>query len=180
MIKNKLVSLAVVACTLGAGPVLASGIHVRDAWIPAYGEGARSAPLFLTVTNTGTPDRLIGARSDAAERVSINTLQAHEGELRATALQAVALPSGVPVIFESGNAWLQLEGLKAPLRPRATVTVKLVFERAGEREYRIRVRPNPLGGDTLENMRTDPLQQPGQTQRTEGLDDALRSDPFLR
>ncbi len=181
MSKARLLTLAALACGSFAGTALADGIHVGEAWIPAYGENLRNAPVFLTLVNLGKgSDRLVGARSDGAAAVSLQTLAVQDGELRAQPLQAVSLPPGVPVPLAAGGTWLMLEDLKAPLRARATYTLKLVFEQAGEREYRVRVRPTPLAGDNLENLRTDPLQQPGQTQRTEGLDDALRSDPFLR
>jgi copper(I)-binding protein len=101
------------------------------------------------------------------------------GEARQREIAAVELPPGVPVPLQAGGAYLVLEGLKPTSRPRAAQTIRLVFEHAGEREYRVRVRPQGLGDDTLENLRTDPLQQPGKPARTEGLDDALRTDPLL-
>lgn len=181
MSKTRLLTLAALACTAFATPTLAGDLHVREAWIPAYAENVSTAPVFLTLVNLGKDaDRLVSARSDGAARVSLQALSVQDGELRATPLRGVALPPGVPVPLEAGSAWLQMEGLKGPLRPRATYTLKLTFEKAGEREVRVRVRPTPLAGESLDNLRTDPQQQPGQTPRSEGLDDALRSDPFLR
>lgn len=174
-------TLLCLGLALGSLAAQAGDIHVRDAWMPAYGEKPDSAPAFLTLINLGaTEDRLIGARSEGAREVSLRTLRLDDGELRTVPLQAVSLPPGVPVVFESGLAWLMLEGFNTPLAARGTQTITLIFERAGEVEHRIRIRNVQPGGGSLDNMRTDPLQSPGQTQRTEGLDDALRSDPFLR
>lgn len=181
MIKTRLLALAALACTTLAAPALAETIHVRDAWIPVYGDTLRAAPVFLTLVNLGeSADRLLSASSDDATAVSIQTMSVADDTLRPHTLDNVVLPVGVPVALTPGGAWLMLEGMKTPLRGRTVYTVKLVFEHAGEREYRIRGRVSNIAMDTLENMRTDPMQSTTQPERTEGLDDALRTDPFLR
>ncbi len=181
MRKARLVTLATLALAALPAPAAADDLHVSDAWIPAYADKPASAPLFLTLVNTGnTADRLLGASSPAAESVSLQGMALSDGTLKAQPVKAVELPAGVPVPLAAGGVWLQLEGLKAPLRARASYTVTLKFENGGEREYAVRARPTLLASESLDNLRTDPLQQPGQPARTEGLDDALRSDPFLR
>lgn len=181
MIKTRLLALAVLALNTFAAPALADTLHVRDAWIPVYGDTVRNAPVFLTLLNmSDTNDRLLGASSDAAARVSIQAMGVADDALRTHTLDAVALPVGVPVTLNPGGVWLLLEDIHTPLRVRALYTVKLMFEHAGEREYRIRARVTNIAAETLDNMRTDPMQTRTQPERTEGLDDALRTDPFLR
>jgi len=181
MIKTRLLALAAFACTTLAAPALADTIHVRDAWIPVYGDQQRNAPVFLTLVNMGdSADRLLRVHSNDATKVSIQTMGVTDDALRPHTLDTVVLPVGVPVALSPGGAWLMLEGMHAPARSRAMYTVVLVFEHAGEIEYRIRGRLSNIGVDTLENLRTDPMQSTTQPERTEGMDDALRSDPFLR
>jgi len=177
---QRLTLAALVCGALASAPAAAERIHVRDAWMPAYAGNPRNAPVFLTLVNLGPePDRLIAVKVEGGAAASIRAMVIEGGEARQREIAAVELPPGVPVPLQAGGAYLVLEGLKATPRPRAAQTVRLVFEHAGEREYRVRVRPQGLGDDTLENLRTDPLQQPGKPARTEGLDDALRTDPLL-
>lgn len=184
LIRTTLTGLACAAAAAAAAismPVSAQTVHVRDAWIPAYSEAPARAPVFMTLVNTGErPDRLLSASAQGVASVSLQTLAMSDDELRGHTLKAIELPAGVALPLEAGGAWLMLEGLQAPMRARATYTLTLQFEHAGTQQVQVRVRPTSLLGDGLRNLRTDPLQEPGQTQRIEGLDDALRTDPFLR
>jgi len=181
MIKTRLLALAAFACTTLAAPALADTIHIRDAWIPVYGDQQRNAPIFLTLVNMGdSADRLLSVHSNDATKVSIQAMSVADDVLRPHTLDSVVLPVGVPVALSPGGAWLMLEGMQAPARARAMYSVVLVFEHAGEIEYRIRGRLSNIAADTLENLRTDPMQSPTRSERTEGMDDALRTDPFLR
>lgn len=177
----KHLTLVALACAaFVSGNAVADAIEARDAWLPAYGERVRVAPVFMTLVNhADSADRLIAVRTDIARDASVQTMALVDGELRQQRLRSVELPAGVPVSLHAGGAYVVLDGIDAPLQPRAAHTLHLVFEKAGEREVRVRVRPAARDGTALENLRTDPLQQPGQLPRTEGLDD-VRTDPFLR
>lgn len=167
------------AALLG-GQAAAGTIEAQDAWLPAYDANARVAPVFLTLLNhTDTPDRLIAVRTSIARDAGVHKMAAVDGELRQQRLQAVELPVGIPVPLQAGGAYIVLDGIDTPLRPRATHTLHLVFEKAGEREVRVRVRPVAQDASALENLRTDPLQHPTRLPRTEGLD-GVRTDPLLR
>lgn len=175
-------SLAAIACTmLATSHAAADDIRIRDAWLPAHGEHVRVAPVYLTLVNQGShADRLIGVRSEIARTATLHAMTIEADQARQRPLRAVELPAGIPVPLHAGGAYVILDDIVTPLRPRAVHTLHLVFEHAGEREVKFRVRPAGRDDDTLENLRTDPLQQPGQIPRSEGLDDALRTDPFLR
>lgn len=183
MKKAQRLMLGALACgALASAAAAAESIHVRNAWMPAYTDDARSAPVFLTLVNLGAKsDRLVGVKADGAAVAGIRVIAVENGEARQRELTAVELPPGVPVPLQAGGAYLVLEGLKAPLKPRAAQTIRLVFQNAGERELRVKVRPEGLGDDPLENLRTDPLQVPiGKPAHSEGVDEALRTDPFQR
>lgn len=178
-------NLAIFSLLLGSvlatAPVAAQEIQWRDAWMPAYSVEMANTPLFATLVNLSERnDRLIAVRSDQAEQVSIRALQQTDGKLREVVLDSIELPAGVPVTLGSDTAWLLLENTRTPVRARTTHTVTLVFEHAGEVRKRVRATPVRFPAAQVDDIHTDPLQRPVTSPRLESLDDALRSDPFLR
>ncbi len=178
-------NLAIFSLLLGsviaAVPVAAQEVQWRDAWMPAYSVEMADTPLFATLVNLSERnDRLIAARSDQAEQVSIRALQQTNGALREVVLDSLELPVGVPVTLGSDTAWLLLENTRRPVRARSTHTVTLVFEHAGEVRKRVRAIPVRFPAERVDDIHSDPLQRPLTSPRIESLDDALRSDPFLR
>ncbi|NMG02680.1 copper chaperone PCu(A)C [Azoarcus taiwanensis] len=178
-------TLAILATLMGslmaAAPATAQEIQWREAWMPAYSVEMTNTPLFATLVNLSQRnDRLIAVRSDQAEQVSIRALQQVDGTLREVVLDSLELPAGVPITLGSDTAWLLLENTRTPVRARSTHTVTLVFEHAGEVSRRVRATPVRFPAERVEDIHSDPLQRPVTAPRSEGLDDALRSDPFLR
>lgn len=177
--RNRLVTLVLAIGLTTTASAVAGDIRVRDAWIEPAGQ--RNAIVQLTLVNTSdADDRLLGVTSASAARVSIQAMAVADGVWARHTLQAVDVPAGMAVPLQPGGAFLILEDLSETLRPRANVVLRLTFERAGTLESRARVRPSALADDALDNLRTDPLQQPGRPQRRDGLDDAVKTDPFLQ
>lgn len=174
-------AVSLICGLIAAAPVAAQDIQWRDAWMPAYSVEMANTPLFATLVNLSERnDRLIAVRSDEAARVSIRTLQQVDGALREVVLDSLELPAGVPVTLGSNTAWLLLENTRTPVRARSTHTLTLVFEHAGEVRKRVRATPVRFPAERVDDIHSDPLQRPVTSPRSEGLDDALRSDPFLR
>ncbi len=167
--------------TLATAPALAQDIQWRDAWMPAYSVETADTPIFATLINLSERnDRLVAVRSDDAAAVTIRALRLIDGELREVTLDGLELPAGVPVTLNSGSAWLLLEQTRVPVRARSTQTLTLVFEHAGEIRQRVRATPVRFPAERVDDIHSDPLQRPVTAPRSEGLDDALRTDPFLR
>ncbi len=173
--------LAVLSAGVVAGSAWAGEIQTREAWMPAYSVELPSTPVFATLINVSdASDRLLSVRSDGADLVSIRALRPVEGTLREVTLESLELPVGVPVELNSANAWLLLENTRKPVRARDQHTLTLVFERAGEVTLRVRARPVRFVAESPDDLRTDPMQQRLTPRHAEGLDEALRTDPFLR
>ena len=71
----RIASLAA-AALLAAGAAFAhDGVHVENAYVLTSGPGAMSGAVFFEIVNhsTTSPDRLIAASSDAAQRVELHT-----------------------------------------------------------------------------------------------------------
>jgi hypothetical protein len=137
--------LAVVA----SGPAgAASGGHltIRGAWTRPAAAGVNGAG-YLTIVNSGhAADRVIGAASPAAARVSIHESRVVGSVVTMRTVAAVAIPAGTSVAFRPGGLHLMLEGLKAPLKTGDSVAVTLVFAGAGRRAARLVVANGPPAG----------------------------------
>jgi len=125
---------AIVAATIGFSLPAAAhdGVHVNDAY-------ARISPLsgavFLVVVNHALEDdRLIAARTDAAENAELHT---HTEDANGV-MQMRAVPEGfvIPGLGEHalarGGDHVMLTGLTRPLVQGDRLTLILTFERAGE------------------------------------------------
>jgi copper(I)-binding protein len=132
----RIASLAAAAC-LAAGAAFAhDGVHVENAYALTSGPGAMSGAVFFEIVNhsTTSPDRLIAASSDAAQRVELHThLIDANGVARMVEVEdGFAVAPGETHALERGGDHVMLMGLTRPLADGDTIQLKLTFERAGE------------------------------------------------
>src|SRR5688572_1029788 len=123
-------ALALLTCC-AAGPVLAGPLTLTDAWIRATPPGARTAAAYLTITNAGAADRLIGATTPAAGTVGVHTHVTEGGRQRMLRLAELSLPAHAAVRLEPGGLHLMLLDLAAPLAAGTRVSLSLQFAAAG-------------------------------------------------
>ena len=133
------------------GAVLAHGyklgtLDIGHPWTRATAPTAPSGGGFLTVTNNGAAaDRLIAARSPAAEQVQIHEMKMDGNVMRMRELEkGLEIPAGGKVTLAPGGLHLMLMGLKAPLVKDTRVPVTLVFEKAGSIDVELVV--SAMGG----------------------------------
>jgi copper(I)-binding protein len=119
----------------------AAAIAVEDAWLRSARPGQRNAAGYLRVRSSAA-DRLVGARppADLAERGELHTMRMDGDVMVMREVDAFDLKPGQPLAFAPGGNHLMLMGLKRPLPAGETVTVVLVFEKAGEVLVRMPVR----------------------------------------
>jgi protein SCO1/2 len=100
-----------------------------------------TAGAYVTVVNRGkTPDALISATADAAERVEVHETRSMAGMMMMQKVARVELAPGARFEMRPGSHHLMLIGLKRSLTPGQTVTLTLEFERAGRITTRAEVR----------------------------------------
>ena len=111
--------------------------------------GSRSGAVYIKeLRNKGNaPDRLLGAQTPAATRVSLHAMQMDGDVMRMREVPAIELPAQSVLRMghaqASGNAkgyHLMLEDLKAPLKDGERFDLTLRFEKAGERTVQIWVQ----------------------------------------
>ncbi len=145
---------AATAVMLGAGPLFAGDIMVRDAYVRSSTPNSVTGAAFMMLMNHGdTDDRLIAARSDVAERVELHThIEDANGVMKMREVEdGFAVPAAGKHALERGGDHVMFMGLKQPLVQGKEITVTLTFEKAGEMQVTIPVdlkrKPNHEGKD---------------------------------
>jgi periplasmic copper chaperone A len=140
--------LATVAVLLALLPGLAFAhdykvgtLAIGHPWARATAPTAPAGGGFLTITNTGTaPDRLIAARSPAADMVQLHEMKMDGSVMRMRELEhGLEIPAGATVTLAPGGFHLMMMGLKGPLKEHTRVPVTLVFEKAGSIDVELAV-----------------------------------------
>jgi copper(I)-binding protein len=120
-----------------------NGITVEDGFAFAAGAMARSGAAYMRITNSNAEDdRLVAARSDAAQRVELHTHVLQDGVARMVEVtEGIPIPAGETVLLERGGLHVMFMGLTGPWSTDAPVEVVLVFEKAGEVPVALPVTP---------------------------------------
>lgn len=112
-----------------------ASISVTGAWSPA------ADVIYLTATDDGTPDRLIGARTEVAEAIELYESREAGGGTRLHPVAALPISPTEPLRLAPGGSRLRLVGLNQRLRPGDRFPLTLVFAQAGEIEAEVIVGP---------------------------------------
>ena len=113
-----------------AAPADPNGIAISDAWSRAAMSG-RTGVVYLTITDTGAPDRLTGANSPVATTASLHESFDDHGIMKMRPVPELPVQPGVSVTLAPGGYHIMLEGLKQALQPGQTFPVTLTFANAG-------------------------------------------------
>ena len=145
----KIQSLSAAALALGlAFSALAaapSTLIIDQAWVRATPPNAAVAGGFLRIANAGkADDTLLGAETDAAQRVEIHEMSMRGEVMEMRRLTAgLNVPAGKTVELKPGGLHLMLIKPARPLAEGQQVTLTLRFLRAGERKVSFMVHKQP-------------------------------------
>jgi copper(I)-binding protein len=122
-------------------------LEITEPWTRATPATAQSAGGFMVIGNKGSaPDRLIGARSTAADKVEVHEMRMEGNIMRMRELdKGLELAPGGTVELKPGGYHIMFIGLKAPFAKDARVPVTLVFEKAGSIDLEMPVRAMGAG-----------------------------------
>jgi copper(I)-binding protein len=141
-------ALLLAAAPLAAAPasaLAAPRIAVSGAWSRPAAAGG-SAVGFMTLTNHGRPDALVGADSPAARRVEVHVSSMAGGVMRMTPAPVTPLPAQGRVSFAPGGRHLMFVGLKHALKPGDRLPATLRFRSGARVPVEFRVAAGPPGG----------------------------------
>lgn len=125
----------------GAAAQTAPTISAENAWARATPPSAKSAAIYVTVTDQGAPDRLVGVSTPVAGKAELHET-IHEGNvMKMRPVAGVAVAVGAPVSLAPGGYHIMLTELKQPLTSGQTFPLSLRFEKAGTIETTVTVRP---------------------------------------
>jgi copper(I)-binding protein len=119
-------------------------VTITAAWARATPPGVTTGAAYLTVTNEGATDRLLGASSPAARQVLLHAEVEEHGMQHMRQLESVEVPAHGNVEFAPGRMHLMLVDIAAPLKPDATIKMTLRFEKAGDVTIDVPVRDGRL------------------------------------
>lgn len=132
------VILAIATAILFAAPAWAdsSGIKVDQVWARATPGAAKTAAIYLTITNTGTaPDTLEGAASTpVAAHADLHEEKMAKGVMEMRPVKSLTIDPGKSVVLEPNGYHIMLTGLKGPLKEGQTVPLTLTFDHAGKQQ----------------------------------------------
>ena len=134
------------AMPLRAEDARAGGITVSGAFAYASIGSAPNGAAFLTITNAGEADALIGVESGLAERNELHTHLHEEGRMMMRPVERIVIPAHGEARLQPGGDHIMLTGLKAPLAAGSQVPVTLVFEKAGRVDIEVAVEARRPGG----------------------------------
>jgi copper(I)-binding protein len=144
----KIISLFATLALAVPAAAKAPALHVGG-WARA---GAGSAAAYVSVHNGGrAADRLVGASSPLAARVTIHDSENVDGVMRMRAAGALPVAAGGRLAMKPGGLHVMLMGLKAPLRPGTKLPIVLRFEKAGLIRASLPVLPPGAQGPTAED-----------------------------
>ena len=161
-----------------AADVPKASVHVGDAWATAPLGAAKNGAAFMTLHNVGADDAdLIGAASDAAERVELHRSSMEDGVMRMTPVDRIAVPARSHTALRPGGYHVMLIGA-GDIGVGDTVDLQLRFDRVPDRTVSL---PVVQAGTTPKDVRRQVLVEMhritggGQQERIGTL--ALRAHP---
>ncbi|HWD67754.1 MAG TPA: copper chaperone PCu(A)C [Caulobacteraceae bacterium] len=118
-------------------------ITVIGAWTRPAAAGMNAAGYMTIANHDGFPDRLMGAASPMAARVSLHRSRKVGNVSIMRPIDGIDVTSHGRTSLAPGGFHLMLEGLKRPLRPGERAPVTLQFQRAGPVRAWLTVRSGP-------------------------------------
>jgi copper(I)-binding protein len=142
---------------LGAAAQTTSPISVENAWSRATTASAQAAAVYLSITDHGPADRLVGVATPVAGKAELHQT-IHEGDVtRMRPVAGLAIIPGATVSFAPGGYHIMLTELKQPLTGGQSFPLSLTFEKAGTVETTVTVKA--AGAATAHTM--DHMDMPG-------------------
>ena len=127
--------LAAAAALLAMPALACDGFEAHDPYARASTMMSQSGAAFMVLRNHGDSDcRVVGARSDVAQRVELHThIEDDQGVMRMVEVEGgFALPAGGEHALERGGDHVMFLGLNRPLEQGDVIALTLIFEDGAE------------------------------------------------
>jgi copper(I)-binding protein len=125
-----------------------SAIDVADATARPTPPSAKTAAIYLNITNKGSEDdSLIGIASPVAERAELHSTTNDDGIMKMSAVAEQPVKAGQKLEIKPGGLHIMLTGLKRPLKAGDQFLLTLTFRKAGAVETTVAVQAPSKSGD---------------------------------
>lgn len=114
-------------------------IGVDGAWARATAPGQSSTAIYMTISNDGGADRLLGVSTPAGQ-ASVHSTSMDGGIMRMRPVYAADVPANSSLRLEPRGLHVMVTNLRRPLVEGSTVPVDLSFERSGEKRLAVPVK----------------------------------------
>jgi len=111
---------------IGASPE----IQIDHVWARATAAGMSTGATYLTMTNKGPPDRLVGVTAPIAASAELHETTRENGVMKMRPVEGLTLATDQPVTLAPGGYHVMLMGLKHPLKAGEDFPLTLSFEHA--------------------------------------------------
>ena len=129
-----LLAMPLLAMPFLAEPVVALAqpgqIEVEQVWSRAAPQG-RVGVLYMTVTDHGAPDRLVGVETPVAEKAELHESFAEGGVMKMRPVAAAPVEPGKPLVLKPGGYHVMLMGLRRTLKEGDEFPATIRFAQAG-------------------------------------------------
>jgi copper(I)-binding protein len=130
----------------GAAAQTGPSISLGDAWARATMTAAQAGAIYVTITDHGEPDRLIGASTPVAGKAELHQSIRDGNVMKMRPVAALAVTPAAPTALSPGGYHIMLTELKKPLVSGQTFPLTLTFEKAGAVQTTVTVRPAGASG----------------------------------
>jgi periplasmic copper chaperone A len=97
--------------------------------------------VYMTIVNGNTADRLVTAKTGAAQAAELHTVEMNGGMMQMHPVEGgIPVPANGQVELKPGGYHVMLIGLKQELKPGMTINLELTFEKAGVKQVVADVR----------------------------------------
>ncbi|MBV9655129.1 MAG: copper chaperone PCu(A)C [Acetobacteraceae bacterium] len=121
--------LAATTIAASAGSARAE-VSVTDAWARATPGASQNGAVYLTLSASGTPDRLLGVSTPAAGMSELHRTTNENGVMQMRPVGPLSLEPGRPVVLAPGGYHVMLMELRHPLVSGEQFPLTLTFEHA--------------------------------------------------
>jgi copper(I)-binding protein len=129
------------ACAPGDGSVVKAGtLEIHGAFAFAPPTPSEAAGYFTVVNRARTPDTLVSITSPVAASAMVHGQVPDGGMVRMQHVAAPVIPPGDSLVLAPGGTHLMLMDLTSLPKPGDSISVTLVFSRAGPVELKLPVR----------------------------------------
>jgi copper(I)-binding protein len=133
MLRSIAVSALVIFVTVAGARSQTSTIDADHVWARETPNGAKTAAVYMTLTNKGTSDdRLVAISTSIAGKAGVHTTTTDNGIMRMRPVAALDVKPGTVTVLKPGGSHVMLMELKEPLVAGQKFTLSLTFERAGK------------------------------------------------